>query len=537
MSLRSRLLLAFAFVIILSLAVSAVGTLVLLRNQEREAAESRVGRLAEPITLAVALLEEAGVDPADIQNTINGFATSFDVRILLVDGRGLVVTDTEAGLAGHTVDAFLALGPRVTERDGVRFRSATYEGGGEKLLIFAPANETLRVSGTGLLQLQTAIYELTAADVSQETIDQITRSVVNAGEGSRTLPLPSLRPLVAVPEGQVASAWRDLIPQLAIAGGIALAASAVAALLISRSVSSRLASVTQAAQKMAQGDYDQQLDPRGEDEVGRLARAFNEMALQVSRSQQMMRDLLANVSHELKTPLTSIQGFSQAMEEGAISSPEEREQAGRIINQEAQRMRTLIEDLIELSRLESGQAVVQREQVDLAPLLEACAGRFNWQLHDSGAALRLDLAPIPSVAGDERRLEQAFTNLIDNAVRHTPAGGVITISAQSEGNDIRITVHNTGSYIPPEELPRVFERFFQLDRNRSTDGAGLGLAIVSEVVQAHGGRTHATSSLEDGTEFVVTLPAASDMDDTSDANNTKRRKSRTASARPDDSAT
>ena len=530
MSLRPRLLLAFAFVILLSLAVSAVGTLVLLRNQEREAAESRVGRLAEPITLAVALLEEAGVDPMEIRTTINGFATSFDVRILLVDGRGLVAMDTEAGMAGHIVDAFLALGPHVTERDGVRFRSATYEANGDKLLLFAPANETLRVSSSGLLELQTAIYELSAAGVSQETIDQLVRGLVPVAEGSRMLPLPSLRPLVAVPEGQVASAWQDLIPQLAIAGGIALVASAVAALLISRSVSSRLASVTQAAQKMAQGDYDQQLDPRGEDEVGRLARAFNEMALQVSRSQQMMRDLLANVSHELKTPLTSIQGFSQAMEEGAISSPEEREQAGRIINQEAQRMRTLVEDLIELSRLESGQAVVQREQVDLAQLLEACAGRFDWQLRESGAELRFDLAPIPSVAGDERRLEQAFTNLIDNAVRHAPAGGVITISAQSEGNDVRIAVHNTGSYIPPEKLPRVFERFFQVERNRSTDGAGLGLAIVSEVVQAHGGHTHATSSLEEGTEFIVTLPAASD------ANDTKRREDRTESARSDDSA-
>ena len=513
MSLRPRLLLAFAFVIILSLAVSAVGTLVLLRNQEREAAESRVGRLAEPITLAVALLEEAGVDPAEIRITINGYATSFGVRILLVDERGFVVTDTEASMTGHTVDTFLTLGPNITERDGVRFRMATYEANGDKLLLFAPANETLRVSSSGLLELQTAIYELTAAGVSQETIDQLVRSLVSVTEGSRTLPLPSLRPLIAVPEGQVASAWQELIPQLAIAGGIALVASAVAALLISRSVSSRLARVTQAAQKMAQGDYDQQLDPRGEDEVGRLARAFNEMALQVSRSQQMMRDLLANVSHELKTPLTSIQGFSQAMEEGTISSPEEREQAGRIINQEAQRMRRLVEDLIELSRLESGQAVVRREPVDLAQLLEACAGRCDWQLRDSGAALRLDLGPIPPVAGDERRLEQAFTNLIDNAVRHTPAGGVITVSAQREGNDIRIAVHNTGSYIPPEELPRVFERFYQLDRNRSTNGAGLGLAIVSEVVQAHGGRAHATSSLEAGTEFVVTLPAASDAPD------------------------
>jgi len=223
-----------------------------------------------------------------------------------------------------------------------------------------------------------------------------------------------------------------------------------------------------------------------------------------------MRDLLANVSHELKTPLTSIQGFSQALEEGAISSPEEYQEAGRIINEETQRMRRLVDDLIELSRLESGQAVVEREPVDLANVLRGCARRFEWQLRESGAEMRLDLKALPSVQGDERRLEQAFANLIDNAVRHAPRGGTITVRAEAEDGVVRVAVHNTGSYIPPEELPRVFERFFQRDRNRSrgSAGAGLGLAIAREVVQAHLGSISASSDRKQGTEFVVTLPLA-----------------------------
>lgn len=510
MNLRSRLLLAFAFVIVLTLAVSAAGTLVLLRNQERNAEEARVGRLAEPITLAIALLEEAGVSQTEIQNTINGYANAFDVRILLVDKRGLVATDTESAMSGRTVDVFLALGPEVTVRDGARFRTSRIEVDGESLLLFAPATETLRISSSGLLQLQTAFYELTAAGLAPAAVEELLNDLVSRAETSRTIPLPTLRPLVAVPEERIASAWRDLLPQVAIGGGIALVASAIAALLISRSVSRRLDQATRAAQKMAEGDYDQQLDERGDDEVGRLARAFNEMALQVSRSQQMMRDLLANVSHELKTPLTSIQGFSQALEEGALATPEEQEQAGKIINQEAQRMRSLVEDLIELSKLESGQAIVRRERIDVAQLLEACAGRFDWQLQESGAKLQLDVEDAPPMSGDERRLEQAFTNLIDNAVRHAPDGGTITVSARREDGHVRIAVHNTGSYIPPADLPRVFERFFQMDRNRTADGAGLGLAIVREVVQAHGGSAHANSSREDGTEFVITLALAGD---------------------------
>ncbi len=507
-SLNSRLLLAFAFVIVLSLALSAVGTLLLLRNQQREAAEERVGRLAEPITLAVALLEQADVDQAQIQDAIAGYAESFDVRVLLVDEEGRVTVDTEARLTGRTVDVFKAPGMSVTTRGNAQFRMAKYSSDGEDLLVFAPARESLLVSENQLIQLQQVIYELYASDVPPDVLDDLIQDLLEDPQTPRTVLQPTLRPLVAVSEEEITSAWQDLIPQLAIAGGIALLASVAAAAIISRSVSRRLGRVTRAAQEMARGNYDQQLDPRGEDEVGRLARAFNVMARQVSGSHQMMRDLLANVSHELKTPLTSIQGFSQAMEEGAISSEEDYRQAARIINEETQRMRRLVDDLIELSRLESGEAVVEHEPVDLAGVLRVCAGRFEWQLRESGASMRLDLEPLPPLEGDERRLEQAFTNLIDNAVRHAPKGGAITVRAETSNGRVRVAVHNTGSYIPPEELPRVFERFFQRGRNRSTaaGGAGLGLAIASEVVHAHLGDIQATSDREQGTEFVVTLP-------------------------------
>jgi signal transduction histidine kinase len=507
-SLNSRLLFAFAFVISLSLAISAIGTLFALRDEQRDAAEERVGRLAEPITLAVALMEQAGIDAGEIRAATYAYADAFDVRVLLVDESGEIVADSAAHLDGESVDAF---GPEaaVTDRGGARFRMAKYDGSGERLLVFAPPSDRLELSSNRLVQLQAAIYSLYSSPDAPAGLATAIQTLVNTQETPQTLPLPSLRPLVAVSESEITSAWQDLIPQLAIAGGIALAASAFAAGIISRSISRRLARVTRAAQEMSRGLYDQQLDPSGDDEVGRLAQAFNVMARRVSASHQMMRDLLANVSHELKTPLTSIQGFSQAIEEGAVASDEEYRQAARIINEETQRMRRLVDDLIELSRLESGQAVMERGEVDLEHLLRACAGRFDWQLRDSGADLRLELPPLPPLEGDERRLEQAFTNLIDNAVRHTPKGGTITVRAQAQNGVARVAVHNTGSYIPPDELPRVFERFFQTDRNRArggTGGAGLGLAIASEVVQAHHGSISATSDRERGTEFLVTLP-------------------------------
>ena len=511
-SLSSRLLLAFAFVIVLSLAVSGTGTLLFLRDQQREAAEERVGRLAEPLTLAVALWENFGLDSAQIQNAVRVYADSFDVRVLLIDQQGRVVLDTDSDLTGTSMAVLTEPGGSVTRRGDSQFRMAKYNIAGEDMFLFYPVEENLHLSSSDLVELQTFLYRTDTPSISNRLLRDEVTSLLQ-GEGAEfPLPGPSLRPVVAVPEAQITSAWQEIMPQIAIAGTLALLAGAVVALLIARSISRPLAKITIAAQEMAHGRYEQKLDVRGDDDVGRLAQAFNDMAQQVSGSHQMMRDLLANVSHELKTPLTSIQGFSQALEEEAISSPEEYKEAGRIINEEAQRMRRLVDDLIELSRLESGQALVQREQLDLQDLLRVCARRFERQAQEQGTTVRLDVPPLPTLQGDERRLEQVFSNLIENAVRHTPAGGAIDIRAAALNGNIRVAVHNTGSYIPDEDLPRVFERFFQVDRNRASGvgGSGLGLAIASEVVHAHQGAIHATSDREQGTEFVVSLPVNPD---------------------------
>jgi signal transduction histidine kinase len=508
-SLSSRLLLAFALVIVLSVALSGLAAVLLLRDQQREAAEERVGRLAEPINLAVALLEEAGIPPVAIQNAIDDYAASFDVRVLLVNENGLVVGDTESRLTGGTVDLFRGTDVGVTRRGTAEFRMAEYDESDEDLLVFAPPGETLPLSTNRLIEVQSLIYALQTSDLPPEELQRLLTDLAAAADDPQTLPLPQLRPLVVVSEDEISSAWEEIVPPLLLAGGIALAVSVVVAGLISRSITGRLGRVTRAAQEMARGHYDQQLEPAGADEIARLASAFNVMAREVSGSQRMMRDLLANVSHELKTPLTSIQGFSQAMADGAISSPEEYSEAGQIIHEETHRMRRLVDDLIELSRLESGQAVVQREPVDVPELLRACAARFEWQLRDSGATLDLRIDDLPAVPGDERRLEQAFTNLIDNAVRHTN-GGTVTVRAEANNGVAIVGVHNTGSFIPPEDLDRIFERFYQQERHRTRSGAsgsaGLGLAIAAEVVQAHSGKIEAVSSQEGGTEFIVTLP-------------------------------
>ncbi len=505
-SLSTRLLLAFAFIVILTLSISAIGTLFLLRDQQRGAAEERVGRLAEPIAVTIALLERAGVEPAQIQATLDGFADSSDVRILTVDDQGTIIYDTDSLLNGEVVEAFAADQP-IVQRGGASFRMASFDTGNENLMLFASARDSIELTTSQLSEFQAFLYQNAAQGESlSQQLQNILNSLDDGDPTTLSIPLASSRSLVAVPEAEITSAWRDIIPQMSIAGGIALLAAAIAAILIARSVTGRLERVTHAAQEMAKGDYEQRLEPAGEDEIGRLASAFNDMSHQVSHSHRMMRDLLANVSHELKTPLTSIQGFSQALEEGTISTEEEYREAGRIINEETARMRRLVEDLIELSRLESGQATLQREPVDLEDLLATCVQRVERQLADSETDIELDISKLPRIEGDGRRLEQVFTNLINNALEHADDGCAITVRAEALDGGVRVGVHNTGSFIPDEETSRVFERFFQLDRNRSASGSGLGLAIVSEVVQAHGGRIYAKSNRDEGTEFVVELP-------------------------------
>jgi two-component system sensor histidine kinase ResE len=261
---------------------------------------------------------------------------------------------------------------------------------------------------------------------------------------------------------------------------------------------------------MARGRYDQSIPVRRRDEVGRLANAFNAMAQQVSSSDRTMRDFLANVSHELKTPLTSIQGFSQALIDGTIEGDESRQHAAGIINEESNAMRRLVDDLLTLSKIESGQIAMGDEVVDVDKLLRDAMRRTEWQAEVKSVQVELEAPRVATVRGDPHWLGQVFTNLLDNALKHTPNGGRVTLrlEAQEHRAETLVIVHNSGSYIPPQDLPRVFERFFQVDRSRSSrqHGSGLGLAIVREIVQAHGGQVGATSDRALGTTFTVRLP-------------------------------
>ena len=301
-----------------------------------------------------------------------------------------------------------------------------------------------------------------------------------------------------------------LIPVLE-GGLIALFLSLILAYAISRWVADPLQKVVHAAQTYP-SEAMKSISPSGPHEVQDLTRAFNSMIARVESSQKSQREFIANVSHELKTPLTSIQGFAQAILDETANTPDVRKQAAQIIYNEAGRMHRLALDLLDLACLEAGTADLKMSPVDIRALLQNIIDKFTPQARKAGIQLQLSVPEqLSTWIGDGDRLAQVVTNLVDNALKFTPANGHVTLSAANVGAEIEIFIADSGIGVPKEALPSLFNRFYQVDASRAGGeghGAGLGLAIVKEIVEAHGGRISVRSELGHGTTFVIHLPLA-----------------------------
>jgi len=324
-------------------------------------------------------------------------------------------------------------------------------------------------------------------------------------EGGRSLLLILPRPGVRL----ATLLGEDLGRPFLQAGLVALAVSVVLAWLMARWVAAPLRRLAHAARRVGEGDFPSPADVGGPKEIQGLTAAFAEMIQRVRAGQQSQRDFVANVSHELKTPLTSIEGFAQAIRDGAAGDEAGVRRAGRVIYEESERLRHLVEDLLDLARLDAGQIDLARQPVDVARVVMGVLERLSLPAGERRVTLVPDLPPLPTVVGDGDRLAQVFTNLVDNAVRHSPAGEAVHVRGYPQGAWVTIMVEDKGPGIPPQDLSRIFERFYQVDKARpggAGRGTGLGLAISREIVQAHGGRILAESSPGQGSRFSVQLP-------------------------------
>jgi two-component system phosphate regulon sensor histidine kinase PhoR len=230
----------------------------------------------------------------------------------------------------------------------------------------------------------------------------------------------------------------------------------------------------------------------------------------VKRVEQVRRDFVANVSHELRTPLASIKSVIETLEGGAV---EDREAAHEFLSRadaEVDRLVQIVEELLELSRIESGEVPLAKQPVEMGEVLAGAVERLRPQAEKQRLTLTLDVSPdLPPIMGDADRLEQVAVNLLHNAIKFTPAGGSVGVSGAFVGGAVEVRVSDTGVGIAPEDLPRIFERFYKADRSRGGGGTGLGLAVVKHTVEAHGGTVSAESEPGRGSTFSFSIPATS----------------------------
>ncbi len=258
----------------------------------------------------------------------------------------------------------------------------------------------------------------------------------------------------------------------------------------------------EASGRVESGDFSTRVPERGPREVRTLARAFNDMSARLEEVEHQRRSALADVSHELRTPLTVIQGNLEALLDGVYPADAAHLQP---ILEETRLMERLIEDLRTLTLVEAGSLVLHREPTDLGALLNEVAAGYRSQAELAGVAL--DVTPadsLPSLDVDPARIREVVSNLLTNALRHTPRDGKVEVSARLVGSNVEVTVHDTGSGIPPEQLDRVFDRFY---RSPDSPGSGLGLPIAKSLVEAHGGTIGATSAVGTGTTIRFSLPS------------------------------
>jgi len=464
-SIQTKLVLAMTAVIVLAILLAGVVFVARTRNDRKDQALNRI--VAEsPVIYNVALNAAYSQDVNTFYSTLDSLAKQQNVRILIQDARSnQVLHDTSHEADGKP----LALPPgHLDDRRGY----VSWAGG--------------------------------------ETVGSNTTLITASSFLSDDSRLP-FRIVLAVPSDTLGSAWLGVLPGLGLAAVIAIGLASLAAFLFARQISQPLRKLDAASRAMAAGDFEQRVEVDREDEVGRLARSFSSMAERVGERDTQMRTLLANVSHDLKTPMTSITGYAQALTDGTA----EQEDVGRIgtvIREEAEHVNRLLADLLYLGEIDAGQVLTREEDVPLDAVVARCVRRVEPSAQVKRLAMRVDVphdALVPHA--DPDKLERALTNVLENATKFTPEGGKIEVRGWRENGSlparVYCSVRNSGVPIPDDDLPRLFDRFFRGDRARRTaSGSGLGLAITRQLLQLNGGEISARNDGDEHVVFTLSLP-------------------------------
>jgi signal transduction histidine kinase len=497
-SLRSRLIASHLLVIGLAFLLTVLVAAVPVRRAQLRAEERRLESVAQSIAIqtdvitgrASGRLGEAAFDAFLLRQS-----RVTNSRVLLATANGTIVYDPLPG--SDLEDGRLpGLAERI-ERLRAEARRVADDLPGARVIPLAVAEPVGRIDG------------------------RVAAIATTTGSNDRTD--TTLYPVVLSPRRQLPVLDRLLRPLVLAALAAALAAVA-ASLWLARSIARPISNLTEAAATITAGNLDRRVPGEGSDEIGRLVQAFNAMIDRLATAYRSQRTLLANIAHELRTPLTSIQGYAQALRDDVVRDDAERGVALAVIQEESDRISELVNQILQLSRLESGQLPLRAEPIRLDALLQRLERSFAPLVERAGVELHALADRSLVIDADAELLTQALNNLVGNAIRHTPPGGSVEVRAArlspAGGSPlVRITVSDTGQGIPEQDLPHIFERFYRASGSETAAGSaagtaddsrrfGLGLAIAREIVTRHGGTIAVSSEPGQGTTFTVDLPAA-----------------------------
>jgi len=469
-SFQTKLVLALTVVILLAIFLAGTVFVLRTRDERRTRALDRVAAASPAIyQQAFFALQPREQGERPFADTLDDLSRAQNVRILLTSNDGVVLHDT-----GGELDNFRVIVPESTRADLAR-----------GFLAWEPRG-----------------------DFDSRNLTFVAASSSFNGIGR---PYP-FRIILVAKTDTLASAWRGVLPGLGIAALIAVPIAMLAGAVLARQVAHPVKKLTQASEAMAQGDFSQRVEVDRDDEMGRLARSFTAMAERVGDRDTQMRALLANVSHDLKTPMTSITGYAQALSDGTAAT-DDAAHIGSVIKDEAEHVNRLLADLLYLGEIDAGQVITRHEEIPLETVVSRSLRHVEPQAAAKDIGITLDVADgttLHDVDGD--KLERAFTNILENATKFSPEGGAISVRGWNENGlgppRVVCAVTNTGPAIADDDLPRVFDRFFRGDRaRRASSGSGLGLAITRELVELNRGSIEARNDPA-GVTFTITLPGA-----------------------------
>jgi signal transduction histidine kinase len=491
-SLRFRLLLMFFIVMMV-----AIGTVALFASQNTSDrfltyVDDKFQQDQETKAKLLALYSQ-NEDAVAVQALVEQLAQASGQRIIFTDSDRKVIADSQRELIGQTLP------------DSVMFIGVSTDS--------LPALPAAGVAG------KAAVWSRGPMSTKQ-TVAIINggKSAFPANPGPLIVSTAEINKMEVAPARVAISYSMPGLPEQSFLDSVngalwlAVGLAGLVALLLTVLLSSRILkpvhALTLAASKMERGDLTQRVAVKTNDEIGNLGHAFNAMADSLARSERLRRNMVSDVAHDLRTPLTNICGYLEALRDG-VTAPTPETLAS--LHEESLLLSRLVEDLQQLALAEAGQLKLERYPVAVDDMVSHAALVLKPQAAKKNLAFYSEVpSNLPLVEADPERVGQILRNLLNNAVTHTPEGGEITVSARNTGEMVEISVSDTGVGIPAEHLPYLFERFYRADRSRTraTGGTGLGLAIVRQMVEAHGGKVWVESREGKGSRFTFTLPVA-----------------------------